>query len=156
MAIRSGQSPVTTLLLLHKGIFSRVKHLSSVQEAKHSQGAPGLRNSSLGLGRQIVLPFGPRTNRAHPFVVTFIANIQMQCDLETNKLYHSHYISLRKNDKTKFCPIVTLLNTLLSGVVLSRGKKEHRNITHHPHAINLWAKNVFETVPNMPKQIHLW
>lgn len=65
------------------------------------------------------------------------------------------YLS-EKKDRT-----VTLLNTLLSGVVLSRVKKcVHHDINHqqhnripHPYAIYLWWKNIFETIPNMLKQI---
>lgn len=58
---------------------------------------------------------------------------------------------------------VTPLNTLLSGVVLSRVKKVHHNTNHqqhnrtpHPYAIFLLflGGNVFE-IPNMLKQICL-
>lgn len=53
---------------------------------------------------------------------------------------------------------LTLLNTILPGIVLSRMKKEctHHNITQYPYAIKLWGENVFEIVPNTPKQTHIW
>ena len=118
MTTRSGQSLVTSFLLLQSGISFRVKYLSSVREARYSQGAPGLRNSIPAWGDKSYHLICAK-NRAHPFILTSLTGTQTQCYLEKNKLYRSHCISPRKNGKPKSCLIVILLNILLSGVVLS-------------------------------------